>query len=97
MRMRLLTATNQWGGLEEHTITLARTLQARGHDVAIVELGRDAFARRKAARDFHVPVMRVPRGPRETAETQLAEVSLRAWHRILRSLNAEQNGSVLPA
>jgi len=43
LKIRLLTDVAEWGGTEMHVLHLGRTLLERGHDVAIVELGRPAY------------------------------------------------------
>src|ERR1700720_2403808 len=58
MHVSILTATSAWGGAEFHAITLAETLQHRGHEVAIVELGHTVYSshsnRFKGIRVIHV-------------------------------------------
>ncbi|AMN47445.1 hypothetical protein ACG33_10115 [Steroidobacter denitrificans] len=43
-RIVLLTAAATWSGVEVHTLGLARALRKHGHDVVIVELGRDIYS-----------------------------------------------------
>lgn len=43
MRVAILSATSAWGGAENHAIQLAGALNARGHEVLLVELGHQIF------------------------------------------------------
>jgi glycosyltransferase involved in cell wall biosynthesis len=43
MRVAILSATSAWGGAENHAIQLANALDARGHEVVLVELGHEIF------------------------------------------------------
>ena len=89
MKVRFLTASSYWGGLEGHTVGLAQTLSARGHDVAVVELGREVFADRKTARDERTEVIHVPLPVRDGVTMPLPKVSCFTWWRILRGLRAD--------
>src|SRR5438445_759435 len=89
LRVDILTAGAQWGGLEVHAAALARTLGARGHDVAIVELGTDAFTRRRDAREIGTRLVHMPLKGRGGARRSAQQVGLRQWHRVLGGLRGD--------
>jgi glycosyltransferase involved in cell wall biosynthesis len=60
MNVCILSETAAWGGAEAHTVGLADTLAARGHDVLVVALGHDAFDRVAGRPDNRFRVRRVP-------------------------------------
>jgi glycosyltransferase involved in cell wall biosynthesis len=77
MKVCVLTATDAWGGAEIHTMALATTLAARGHDVLIHELGHRLYER---------PDLDVPDGlrivPLELPKP-LRDMGVRDWLRTL--------------
>lgn len=80
-RIALLTNASAWGGTEVHTVQLAETLEERGHDVLIVELGEPVYSRHAGpgssygVRDLELS------SPFET-------VGVTEWVRLLRALQA---------
>lgn len=44
-RIGFLVRSTGWGGSERHTVAVARAVAARGHEVVIVQLGHQLFAR----------------------------------------------------
>jgi glycosyltransferase involved in cell wall biosynthesis len=89
MKVHLLTAATEWGGLEVHAAALASTLEARGYDVAIVELGRNGFGRWKAARNIQTKVIYVPLDKSGRLDKPLQDVGWMTWFRILRRLQGD--------
>ena len=89
MKVHLLTAARDWGGLETHACGLAAALEARGHDVTIVELGRDAFTRRSAARGVSTRILQVPLDEAGTPNVPLQNVPWWKWCGILARLRAD--------
>lgn len=87
MRIVLLTAGSSWSGVEVHTVGLARALGERGHDVAIVELGRELYGR--APQPLPCPVIHLRLGPGTAGEVPLESLSFRAWKREFSSLRAD--------
>src|ERR1043166_10334754 len=46
MRVTILSSTSAWGGAENHSIQLAGGLDARGHEVLLVQLGHEVLQRK---------------------------------------------------
>src|SRR5262245_28925658 len=87
MRIVLLTAGSSWSGAEVHTVGLARALGERGHDVAIVELGRELYGR--APQPLPCPVIHLRPGSGTAGEVPLESLSFGAWKREFSSLRAD--------
>ncbi len=83
MKVRILTASTAWGGLEVHAAGLARVLLARGHDVAIVQLGWNGFGERKATHDIQATVLQVP------LSKPLKDMSWLNWCRVLSGMRGD--------
>jgi len=47
LNISILTSPSAWGGMEVHTVALARTLKANGHEVSIIEVGSDLYAQNR--------------------------------------------------
>ena len=64
-----------WGGAERHTVAVARSIAAKGHDVVILQLGHDLFPRHAGFEpDASIPTVAVPPG---------RTFSLAGWRRLL--------------
>ena len=87
MRVLLLTAGGPWSGVEVHTINLAHAFKERGHDVAIVELGRTRYG--KTPQPLSCRVIHCPIGPDNSEEVPLESLGFNAWRRIFSSLDAD--------
>ena len=83
MKVRILTASTAWGGLEVHAAGLARVLHGRGHDVAIVQLGWNGFGERKVTHDIQATVLQVP------VNKPLKDMSWLDWCRVLRGMRGD--------
>lgn len=88
MKIDILSAGRQWGGLEVHAAALARTLESRGHTVTIVQLGCDSFSRRREARRISTRLVHLPLG-RPGVDTLPQDVGLLEWRRALRRLDGD--------
>lgn len=89
MKAHLLSTATQWGGVEEQVVMLASTLEARGHEVAIVESGRNGFARRKSARGIQSRLIHIPLDASGKLDIPLNRVSELAWWRTFRQVQAD--------
>ncbi len=89
MKVHLVTAASEWGGAEVHGVAVARTLESRGHDVAIVELGRNAYARHRVSRQIQTPIIHVPLDADDRLDARFCDVGWVAWWRILRRLKGD--------
>jgi glycosyltransferase involved in cell wall biosynthesis len=87
MRVLLLTAAGPWSGVEVHTLSLAEALKAAGHDVAIVELGRNRYGR--GPRELPCEVIHVPLGGRDDVEVPLESLGFMAWRRAFALLDGD--------
>lgn len=87
MRVALLTAANSWSGVEIHTLQLARALKNRGHDVVIVELGRQGYV--EAPLPIPCPVLQVDLGSGTSGNIPLESLGFMEWRRIFSSLHAD--------
>jgi glycosyltransferase involved in cell wall biosynthesis len=87
MRVLLLTAGGPWSGVEVHTINLAHAFKERGHDVAIVELGRNRYG--EAPQPLSCRVIHCPIGPDNSGEIPLESLGFKAWRKIFSSLHAD--------
>jgi glycosyltransferase involved in cell wall biosynthesis len=63
-----------WGGAERHTVAVARSVAAKGHDVLIVQLGHDLFPRH-AGLDSSIATVSVAPG---------RSFSVMGWRHLLR-------------
>lgn len=88
MRIHLLTAAGPWSGVEVHTVGLADTLLARGHDVAIVELGRRGYWSEQHRRG-NIEVIYLPLDERDSPNVPLDEVGCLRWWRLLKGLGGD--------
>ena len=87
MRVLLLTAGSSWSGVEVHTVGLARALGKTGHDVAIVELGRELYA--NAPQRLPCPAVHLRLGPGAAGEIPLESLSFWDWKREFSALHAD--------
>lgn len=71
-----LVRSTAWGGAERHTVAVARSVAAKGHDVVIVQLGHDLFPRH-AALDQGASITTVSVPPGRT-------FTVLGWRRLLR-------------
>jgi glycosyltransferase involved in cell wall biosynthesis len=92
MRIVFLTAANTWSGVEVHTIHLASALKERGHDIAIVELGRRVHM--AAAQPPPCPVLHPDLGQGASGEVPLKSLGFSEWRRVFTSLHADVAVSV---
>jgi glycosyltransferase involved in cell wall biosynthesis len=73
-----------WGGMEIHTLDLARALQRRGHRITIIELGLPLFQERLLASDSCMS-----REQFEIGHASSARVGVRRWLRLFRRHGAD--------
>ena len=66
MRINFLTFATSWGGAEIHTVRLARLLAARGHRVAILQVGNNVYGSRPTETDAAVELIRLNWTPRHS-------------------------------
>ena len=87
MRILLITAAASWSGVEVHTVQLASALKEKGHDVVIVELGRQVYS--KLVQPPPCPVLNLELGPDPSEEVPLDSFGIRKWLRIFGNLNGD--------
>ncbi len=56
LQISILTSPSAWGGMEEHTVGLARALGEKGHDVSIFEVGSNYYGQGRTERIRNVSV-----------------------------------------
>lgn len=73
--MRLLFAAGAFssGGIADYSLLLAKTLAARGHDVAFLALAERGLAAMEEARIGDAPFLRLPAGPLDSATIDSAK------------------------
>src|ERR1043166_2769302 len=85
-----------WGGMEIHTLDLARALVRRGHRITMIELGLPLFEARMPVSDSCMA-----REQFEIGEPRSIRVSVRRWLGLFRRLGADVgvfvNGGVFTA
>jgi glycosyltransferase involved in cell wall biosynthesis len=86
MRIRLLTVAGSWSGAEVHTLGLVQTLSQRGHDVALLELGRNRYATHGGS---PVPIIHVPLDDSSCPNSSFDQISTRHWRRMLAEHGAD--------
>jgi glycosyltransferase involved in cell wall biosynthesis len=79
----LLLRSSVWGGVELHTLALARALAARHHRVTIVEMGERVFENVSLGGDPPIELRAF------SLDCSPEDVGLRTWLRLLRGLNAD--------
>lgn len=62
IKFSILTSPSGWGGMEVHTLELARTLQSKGYDVTILEVGSNLFTKERFAYGETISVKRIEVG-----------------------------------
>jgi glycosyltransferase involved in cell wall biosynthesis len=83
LRVALLVRSSSWGGVEIHTLELARTLARQGHEVTIAEMGERVFAPALAGESLPIALTSIP------LDRSPEDVGLRAWLRLLPALHAD--------
>lgn len=89
MKVALFTAAVTWSGVEVHTVQLASALQRNGHEVIIVELGPDVYAKAAARGLLKCEVVRVAIDADHGTSSSLGTVKFRTWRRILKGMHAD--------
>jgi glycosyltransferase involved in cell wall biosynthesis len=84
MKVAIVTETSVWGGLEAHTVGLARILIEDDNDVCVVCLGAKTAAvyQRVIGDSLPIVVVDAPSGP--------ARANPFRWHAVLREVRAEK-------
>lgn len=83
-RIVLLTAAATWSGVEVHTLGLARALRKHGHDVVIVELGRDIYSASSGLESSEI--VRIDIGGPTKA---LSSLSFWTWVKLFRTIDCD--------
>lgn len=96
-RVCFLIYSTAWGGMESHTLELARRLASRGHRVRVVELGEPILG----SRDDHAGGGdRLEIEHRAIGPHPVRRLGVRDWHRKLQGLRADVgvfvNGGTFP-
>jgi len=82
-KISILTSSSAWGGMEVHTAELARTLDAMGHEISIVEVGTDFYGRGRFNQGEKIKVTSLADAP------LLRNPGLAKSIRILRKMKGE--------
>jgi glycosyltransferase involved in cell wall biosynthesis len=59
LKISILTSSSAWGGMEVHTAELARALEAKGHEISIIEVGSNVYEQGKFDHGKKISVIRL--------------------------------------
>lgn len=83
LKISILTSSSAWGGMEVHTAELARTLDRKGHEISIIEVGSDFYGRGRFNQGVKINVVSL-------ADAQpLRNPDLMKSYRILRKMKGD--------
>ncbi|HWP59912.1 MAG TPA: glycosyltransferase family 4 protein [Candidatus Acidoferrales bacterium] len=83
MKICFLTSTSEWGGTEVHTVGLAETLEARGHEVVVAQLGHDVYRSVRLDPRRKIRIAEVP------LTQPVEKIGWRRWLRILEPFRGD--------